>query len=89
MAKHTAYAESCASIGLMMFARRMLEMELESRYADVMERALYNRILGGIAFDGRHYFYVNSLEVHPKTQRSNGIYNHVRPVRQRWFACAC
>ena len=36
----TVYAESCASIGLMMFARRMLEMEANSQYADVMERAL-------------------------------------------------
>ncbi|WOH52276.1 MULTISPECIES: glycoside hydrolase family 127 protein [unclassified Bradyrhizobium] len=85
----TAYAESCASIGLMMFARRMLEMEVDSRYADVMERAFYNTVLGSIAFDGRHYFYVNPLEVHPKTLRSNGIYSHVRPVRQRWFGCAC
>lgn len=85
----TAYAESCASIGLMMFARRMLEMEVDSRYADVMERVLYNTILGSIAFDGCHYFYVNPLEVHPKTLRSNGIYGHVRAVRQRWFGCAC
>ncbi|MBW5930069.1 hypothetical protein CFM96_15615 [Klebsiella michiganensis] len=46
----TVYAESCASIGLMMFARRMLEMEADSQYADVMERALYNTVLG-------HYIY--------------------------------
>ncbi len=26
----------------MMFARRMLEMEADGRYADVMERARYN-----------------------------------------------
>ncbi|MCQ8856476.1 glycoside hydrolase family 127 protein, partial [Escherichia coli] len=48
----TVYAESCASIGLMMFARRMLEMEGDSQYADVMERALYNTVLGGMALDG-------------------------------------
>ncbi|MCP1835876.1 DUF1680 family protein [Bradyrhizobium sp. USDA 4532] len=85
----TAYAESCASIGIMMFARRMLEMELDGHYADVMERALYNTVLGSIAFDGRHYFYVNPLEMHPKTLRFNGIYNHVSPVRRPWFGCAC
>ncbi|WP_338129005.1 MULTISPECIES: beta-L-arabinofuranosidase domain-containing protein [Bradyrhizobium] len=73
----TAYAESCASIGLMMFARRMLEMEGHGHYADVMERALYNTVPGSVAFDGRHYFYANPLELHPKTLRSNGIYNHV------------
>jgi len=85
----TAYVESCASVGLMMFARRMLEMELDGRYADLMERALYNTGLDSIAFDWRHYFYVNPLEVHPKTLRYNGIYNHVSPVRRRWFGCAC
>ncbi|KKY76301.1 glycoside hydrolase family 127 protein [Klebsiella michiganensis] len=85
----TVYAESCASIGLMMFARRMLEMEADSQYADVMERALYNTVLGGIALDGKHFFYVNPLEVHPKPLKFNHIYDHVKPVRQRWFGCAC
>lgn len=85
----TVYAESCASIGLMMFARRMLEMEADSRYADVMERALYNTVLGGMALDGKHFFYVNPLEAHPKTLKFNHIYDHVKPVRQRWFGCAC
>ncbi|HDG1695698.1 TPA: glycoside hydrolase family 127 protein [Kluyvera ascorbata] len=85
----TVYAESCASIGLMMFARRMLEMEGDSQYADVMERALYNTVLGGMALDGKHFFYVNPLEVHPKTLQFNHIYDHVKPVRQRWFGCAC
>lgn len=85
----SVYAESCASIGLMMFARRMLEMEADSQYADVMERALYNTVLGGMALDGKHFFYVNPLEVHPKTLSFNHIYDHVKPVRQRWFGCAC
>ncbi|MGC1072794.1 glycoside hydrolase family 127 protein [Pantoea agglomerans] len=85
----SVYAESCASIGLMMFARRMLEMEADSQYADVMERALYNTVLGGMALDGKHFFYVNPLEVHPKTLSFNHIYDHIKPVRQRWFGCAC
>ncbi|MCW8114179.1 glycoside hydrolase family 127 protein [Yersinia intermedia] len=85
----TVYAESCASIGLMMFANRMLQLEGDSQYADVMERALYNTVLGGMALDGRHFFYVNPLEVHPKSIPFNHIYDHVKPVRQRWFGCAC
>jgi DUF1680 family protein len=85
----TVYAESCASIGLMMFARRMLELEADSQYADVMERALYNTVLGGMALDGKHFFYVNPLEVRPKALKFNHIYDHVKPVRQRWFGCAC
>lgn len=85
----TAYSESCASIGLMMFARRMLEMEGDGQYADVMERALYNTVLGGMSIDGKHFFYVNPLETYPKAIPHNHIYDHVKPVRQRWFGCAC
>lgn len=85
----TAYSESCASIGLMMFARRMLEMEGDAHYADVMERAFYNTVLGGMALDGKHFFYVNPLETQPKSIPHNHIYDHVKPVRQRWFGCAC
>ncbi len=57
-----------------MFARRMLEMEGDSQYADVMERALYNTVLGGMALDGKHFFYVNPLEVHPKSLKFDGLY---------------
>ncbi|MBJ8870980.1 glycoside hydrolase family 127 protein [Citrobacter braakii] len=85
----TAYGESCASIGLMMFARRMLEMEGDAHYADVMERAFYNTVLGGMALDGKHFFYVNPLETQPKSIPHNHIYDHIKPVRQRWFGCAC
>ncbi|WP_312410413.1 glycoside hydrolase family 127 protein [Pseudescherichia sp.] len=85
----TAYSESCASIGLMMFARRMLEMEDDAHYADVMERAFYNTVLGGMALDGQHFFYVNLLETYPKSIPHNHIYDHVKPIRQRWFGCAC
>ncbi|SUG86066.1 glycosyl hydrolase [Salmonella enterica subsp. enterica] len=54
-----------------------------------MERALYNTVLGGMALDGKHFFYVNPLEVHPKSLKFNHIYDHVKPIRQRWFGCAC
>jgi DUF1680 family protein len=54
-----------------------------------MERALYNTVLAGMALDGKHFFYVNQLEVHPKSIQFNHIYDHVKPVRQRWFGCAC
>lgn len=85
----TAYAETCASIGLMFFARRMLEMEPDAVYADVMEKALYNSVLSGMALDGKSFFYVNPLEVLPEACRSDERKEHVRPVRQKWFGCAC
>ena len=85
----TAYAETCASIGLVFFARRMLEMKAVSKYADVMELALYNGILSGMALDGKSFFYVNPLEVQPKACKLDERKWHVKPVRQKWFGCAC
>ncbi|MCR5250397.1 MAG: glycoside hydrolase family 127 protein [Lachnospiraceae bacterium] len=84
-----AYSETCAAIGLVFFARRMLQMEADSRYADVMERALYNTVLAGMALDGKSFFYVNPLEVSPEACREDARKAHVKPVRQKWFGCAC
>ena len=55
----TAYTETCAGIGLMFFASRMLEMDADAEYADVMERAFYNAVLAGMQLDGKRFFYVN------------------------------
>ncbi|MEW6107481.1 MAG: beta-L-arabinofuranosidase domain-containing protein, partial [Bacillota bacterium] len=85
----TAYNETCAAIGLVFWAHRMLHMDLDSRYADVMERALYNGVLSGISLDGTRYFYVNPLEVWPEACRRRRDKSHVAPTRQKWFGCAC
>jgi len=85
----TAYAETCAPIGLVFFARRMLEMKPDSKYGDVMERALFNGILSGMALDGKSFFYVNPLEVLPEASHKDERKFHVKPVRQKWFGCAC
>ena len=73
----TAYAETCASCGLIFWGHKMLEMSGDGDYVDVMERALYNGALSGISLRGDHYFYANPLE-------SRG--NHERTP---WFGCAC
>jgi len=85
----SAYSETCAAIALVFFARRMLELAPKAEYADVMERALYNTVLAGMALDGRSFFYVNPLEVVPEACRRDQRLAHVRPVRQKWFGCAC
>lgn len=85
----TVYAETCASIGLIFWARRMLQLEAKSEYADVMERALYNNVLGSMSRDGKHFFYVNPLEVWPEASANSPDKQHVKPVRQKWFGCAC
>ena len=73
----TAYAETCAAIGLVFFAHRMLGIEADGRYADALERALYNGALSGVSLDGKHFFYTNPLA-------SAGAHH-----RRVWFGCAC
>lgn len=85
----TAYAESCASVGLMMFASRMLELEPKGEYADVMERAFYNTVLGGMELDGKRFFYVNPLEVIPGISGVASTHWHDKPRRSSWYTCAC
>ena len=85
----TMYCETCASVGLVFFAYRMLLSEENGEYADVMERALYNTVLGGVALDGKHFFYVNPLEVVPGKSRKDPGKSHVKCVRPQWLGCAC
>lgn len=73
----TAYAETCAAIGLVMWNHRLLQSDVDSRYTDLLERSLYNGVLSGMSLDGTSYFYVNPLE-------SKGKHH-----RQPWFSCAC
>jgi DUF1680 family protein len=73
----SAYCETCAAIGLVFWAHRMNLLHGDAQYADVMERALYNGVLSGIALGGEQFFYVNPLS-------SAG--NH---HRQPFYDCAC
>lgn len=85
----TAYCETCASIGLMYFASRMLELEVDRKYSDVMEKAFYNTVLGGMQQDGKRFFYVNPLEVIPGIAGKAQTHMHDLPQRPTWYACAC
>lgn len=85
----TNYSETCASIGLIFFAQKMLMSETDSVYGDVIEQALYNTVLGGMNYEGNRFFYVNPLESVPEVCRDNTQRHHVKPERQKWFACAC
>lgn len=83
------YAESCASIGLALFGMRMAQITKDAKYVDVLEKALYNTVLAGIALDGKSFFYVNPLEVWPATCMDRTSKEHVKPIRQKWFGVAC
>ena len=83
------YCESCASVGLSFFLKDLMECSQNSEYGDVLERAIYNTVLGGMNLDGKGYFYVNPLEVNPEYSSLNPGLSHVRSRRPSWFACAC
>ena len=76
----TAYGESCAAIGNMMWNWRMLAATGEARYADVIERALYNGINSGMSLDGTLYCYRNPLAFDP----SGGD-----KIRNPWYDTTC
>lgn len=82
------YGETCASIGLAMATKRMLGIEVNSKYADIIEKEIYNGIISGIAMDGKSFFYVNPLEVYPK-DHTNPALQQVKIERQKWYPCAC
>ena len=73
----TAYAETCAAVALIFWAQRMLHLDCDGRYADVLETALYNGALSGLSRDGTHYFYQNPLA-------SDGSH-----TRWQWHTCPC
>lgn len=73
----TAYCETCASIANVYWNYRMFLATGESKYYDVLERALYNGVISGVSLSGDKFFYDNPLE-------SMGQHE-----RQPWFGCAC
>ena len=73
----SAYAETCANIATFLWNSRMLRLELDAKYADVMERILYNGVLSGISLSGDRFFYPNPLTSYGQHERV------------AWFGCAC
>jgi hypothetical protein len=73
----TAYAETCAGIGLVLWSHRLSLLHADAQYADVLERALYNNFLASTSLEGDKFYYVNPLA-------SRGAHH-----RQPWYACAC
>jgi DUF1680 family protein len=76
----TAYGESCAAIGNMMWNWRMLAATGEAKYTDVIERALYNGINSGMSLRGTLYCYRNPLAFDPSTGDK---------IRNDWYDTTC
>lgn len=89
----SSYCETCADIGLILFAQRMYAIKPDRKYADIAELALYNGFLCGLSLDGKAFFYDNSIEVdltginNPHDNRHRPFY----PITQRLevFSCSC
>jgi DUF1680 family protein len=73
------YAETCASIAVVMLAERLLHIDLDGRFADVLELCLYNNVMTSMSLDGNAFTYVNQL----------GSSESDKSVREEWFWCAC
>ena len=82
-----AYCETCAAIGVVMWSWRLLLITGEARYADMIERVLFNAFAVGVSLDGASYFYVNPLQVragHQDPEDGRG-----RAARSPWYEIAC
>ena len=66
-----AYAETCASIALAFFANRMIKLNPNGKYADAVEKVMYNGTLSGISMDGKGFFYENPLEIDVDMNEAN------------------
>jgi len=73
----SAYCETCAACGMVFWNHRMALLHGHAKFADIVERTLYNGFLSGVSLDGKKFFYVNPLESHG---------NH---HRREWYGCAC
>ena len=82
-----AYAETCAAIGVVMWSWRLLLATGDCRYADMIERALFNGFVVGLSLEGDTYFYVNPLQV--RAGRADPEDGRGRAARSGWFDIAC
>jgi hypothetical protein len=84
----TAYNETCAAIGAILWNHRLFLLTGEARYLDVLERTLYNGFLAGVSFGGDTFFYPNPLEADGITE-FNGGGGQRAATRLPWFRTSC
>ena len=80
----TAYCETCAAIGSILWNQRLFMLTGNSIYFDIIERSLFNGVIPGMSLDGTKFFYVNPLEADNKF-----VFNRGAGYRQEWFDCSC
>jgi len=87
-----AYSETCAAVASVMFSWRLLLAEGSPRYADLIERTLYNVIATSPSHDGTAFFYTNTL--HQRRAGTLPPIDEASPraassARAPWFAVSC
>ena len=82
-----AYAETCAAIGVIFWSWRLLLATGEVRYADLIERVLFNGFAAGVSLDGGSYFYVNPLQV--RSEHADPEDGRGSAARSGWYQIAC
>ncbi|MFQ8843069.1 MAG: beta-L-arabinofuranosidase domain-containing protein [Clostridium fessum] len=81
----TAYAETCAAVGVCFFTKQMLEADPDARYADILEREIYNGTISGMQLDGTKFFYINQLEANPGMPTNAYGEEEYTPERIGWY----
>ena len=90
-----AYSETCAAIGLAFFANRMLKLENDSIYADIIEKIIYNGFMSSTSLDGKAFFYENPLEIIPYLSKRDRSCTWIPGIhwpqtqRSEVFECSC
>ena len=80
----TAYNETCASVADVYWQQRMFQLHGDAKYADIMEKVLYNGLISGVGLDGKSFFYTNAMQI------KGGLgTKDTEPARSGWFDCSC
>ncbi|OUJ75803.1 glycoside hydrolase family 127 protein [Hymenobacter crusticola] len=80
----TAYNETCASVADIYWNQRMFQLHGDAKYADIMEKVLYNGLLSGVGLDGKSFFYSNAMQI-----KNSFSFAQTEPARAGWFECSC
>jgi DUF1680 family protein len=80
----TAYNETCASVADVYWNQRMFQLHGDAKYADIMEKVLYNGLISGVGLDGKSFFYSNAMQI-----KNTAAFPQTEPARAGWFDCSC
>ena len=87
-----AYSETCAAVAWIMVSWRLLLQTGEARYADAVERTLYNVVATSPAEDGKSFYYANTLHQRAMGEPANPDQVNGRALssmRAPWFEVTC